>query len=85
MPAWHHTLGLCRGRLSLAVLALTEALMLMGKLSLCRRDTRIRQNSQGKLNLQLSLFISLFVCFCIQERESSPKNQYGKFDVHEKT
>lgn len=31
MPAWHYTAGLYRGRLSLAVLALTEALMPVGK------------------------------------------------------
>lgn len=47
MPAWHHTLGLCRERLSLAVLALTEALMLMGKLNLCKRTLELGKTAKA--------------------------------------
>lgn len=64
MPAWHYTAGLYRGRLSLAVLALTEALMPVGKLNFCGREISIKQRSQGKLNLHFSLVSFLF---CIQE------------------
>jgi len=64
MPAWRCTSGLCGGRLSLAVLALTEALTLVGKLNFCGREIIMKQHSPGKLNLHFSLVSFLF---CIQE------------------
>lgn len=64
MPARHYTSGLRRGRLSHAVSALAEALMLVGKLNLRGREISIKQCSQGELSVRFPL---VSVLFCVQE------------------
>lgn len=73
MTAWHCTLGSCGGRCSFAVLAQMGALVLMGRLNICGRETGIKQHSQGKTYFEFSLCFLLFL-FCIKDNS----------DIHEK-